>query len=292
MASGCSRMPPISFSARWPRSGSRCLASAHGRPELTLGARRRNAGRMKPPRNGVPAGNVRRLCGSATSRYGPTPTRTSGSAGSTAWRQSRPGGRIRGVCTGDQGRRLQRCGAARHGRFEPRPRGAGANVRPQARMAKIAYPRFHRSGADRGDRSGRRYRQDTVHRVEQVGQHHRAEYPEGLFLSACVAEAIGRDKPGGISSPSPIPGSSLEKTAKTDASGAFSMASPASADDIPSSPPFGLVPAAATGSMSRSFWTPRRRWCAPAAPMCRRPTIPACGSASHWASPDGRAATR
>ena len=38
--------------------------------------------------------------------------------------------------------------------------------------------------------------------------------------------------------------------------------------------------------------TPRRRWCAPAAPMCRRPTIPASCSERSWACWENQAATR
>ena len=36
----------------------------------------------------------------------------------------------------------------------------------------------------------------------------------------------------------------------------------------------------------------RSRWCAPAAPTCRRTKIPACSSGSRWVSPASKAATR
>jgi transaldolase/glucose-6-phosphate isomerase len=44
--------------------------------------------------------------------------------------------------------------------------------------------------------------------------------------------------------------------------------------------PFGLVPAAASGSMSRGCSKPRKPWCGRAGTTCRRPTIPPCNSAS------------
>ena len=57
--------------------------------------------------------------------------------------------------------------------------------------------------------------------------------------------------------------------------------------------PFGLVPAAAAGIDVRALArATRSRWCAPAAPTCRRTKIPACSSGSRWASPGSKAATR
>ena len=84
----------------------------------------------------------------------------------------------------DQARRLYRRAPARHGRLEPRPGSPGHGVRPQPRLSALAHSRLHRAGADQGDRSHARSRQDAVHRVEQVRHHDRAEYFQGLFFQA------------------------------------------------------------------------------------------------------------
>ena len=49
----------------------------------------------------------------------------------------------------DPRQRVQRCGAARHGRIQPRRRGAEPGLRRASRLAQAACARFHRSGADR-----------------------------------------------------------------------------------------------------------------------------------------------
>ena len=105
-------------------------------------------------------------------------------------------GAIPGVRRGDKGRRLQGCRAARHGWFQSRARGPGADAGRQVRMAETAYPRLHRSGADRCDPKRRRSRQDAVHRIEQVGQHHRTEPAEELFPELrCRCDRSRRSRP-------------------------------------------------------------------------------------------------
>ena len=89
-----------------------------------------------------------------------------------------------GLRRGDQARRFCRRAPARHGRLEPRPGSVGDSVRPQTKLSALAHSRLHRAGADQGDRSHARSRQDAVHRVEQVGLHDRAQYLQGLFLQA------------------------------------------------------------------------------------------------------------
>ena len=49
-------------------------------------------------------------------------------------------------------------------------------------LSEAARARFHRSVAGALDGEGGRYRQDAVHRIQQVRRHHRAECDEGLFL--------------------------------------------------------------------------------------------------------------
>ena len=73
-----------------------------------------------------------------------------------------------------QGRRADRCRAARHGRLEPRARGLPPLLRhaPHARAAP-ARPRLDRAAADRGGRARDRRREDAVHRLHQVGRHDR-----------------------------------------------------------------------------------------------------------------------
>ena len=112
------------------------------------------------------------------------------------------------------------------------------------------------------------------------------------YFFARVSENIGADKAGHRFIAVTDPGSSLEKVATGQGSPAFFMAIPRSAD--------------VTRCCRRSGWCPPRprastfapclrtpwRWCAPAGRMCRRMKIRACGSASPWASPGSKAATR
>ena len=70
-------------------------------------------------------------CGPATPRSGPAPTKPSGSAGSTSSTSRRSASAaLQALSRGRPAARLHPCGAARHGRLEPRARSAGA--RPSA----------------------------------------------------------------------------------------------------------------------------------------------------------------
>ena len=76
------------------------------------------------------------------------------------------------------------------------------------------------------------------------------------------------------------PGSSLEKVATERGFAHIFHGEPTIGGRYSVLSPFGLVPAAAHGDRCRAnFSATRRRWCAPAVPMCRRRRIPACSSA-------------
>ena len=122
-------------------------------------------------------------CGSATNRCGPAPTRTSGSAGSTASSDDQIA-ELRGIRRGDQARRLQRCRAARHGRLEPRPGSAGETFGhsqgcPRCTFSIPPIPaqiKAIEATIDLGK---------TLFIVSsKSGTHARAEYLQGLFLRA------------------------------------------------------------------------------------------------------------
>ena len=80
--------------------------------------------------------------------------------------------------------KLCRRAAPRHGRFEPRAGSFRRDLRAPAGMAEAARARQHRSGADRGNRSGARPRQDSGDRLVEIRRHARAEHSARLFLRA------------------------------------------------------------------------------------------------------------
>ena len=78
-----------------------------------------------------------------------------------------------------------------------------------------------------------------------------------------------------VSSPSPIPARRCRRSPNAIGSGTSSMAIPSIGGRYSVLSDFGMVPAAAMGLDVGKLARPqRRRWCAPAAPMCRRRTIP------------------
>jgi hypothetical protein len=76
---------------------------------------------------------------------------------------------------------IHRRAAARHGRLEPRPRGAGDKLGLGTRLSRASCARLHRSRAGAAFRSERRHRAHSLHRRQQIGQYARAERADGLF---------------------------------------------------------------------------------------------------------------
>ena len=109
-----------------------------------------------------------------------------------------------GLRRGDQARRIYRRAPARHGRLEPRPGSLGDGVRPQTKLSALAHSRLHRAGADQGDRSHARSRQDAVHRVEQVGLAPPSRISSRITFSSASPMRSARRRPAGTLSPSPI----------------------------------------------------------------------------------------
>ena len=132
-----------------------------------------------------------------------------------------------------------------HGRIEPGPGGACGDVRrqpgfPELLMLDSTDPRRSRALAAQG-RSG----EDAVHRQQQVRQHARAEHLQGVFLGR-MTEGGRRQGRASISSPSPIPGSKMQKVAEGDGFRHIFFGDPPSA--------------AATRCCRTSAWCRRRRW--------------------------------
>ena len=90
--------------------------------------------------------------------------------------------RLRGFRQTREGPEIHRCRGARHGRIEPRARSAGGDVPEEVGLSEAARAGFNRSRAGAHDGSERRHLQNAVHRLQQIGRHHRAERDEGLFL--------------------------------------------------------------------------------------------------------------
>ena len=117
---------------------------------------------------------------------------------------------------------------------------------------------------------------DTLFIVSsKSGQHHRTQRDEGLFLRARRRRSAPR-KPVTASLPSPIPARRCRRSRPTRASRRIFHGDPTIGGRYSVLSPFGLVPAAAAGSMCACCSRIRSRWCAPAGPTCRRMKIPAC----------------
>ena len=128
--------------------------------------------------------------GPATRACGPAPMRRNGSAGSTSLKSSRSASpRSQSSPPIFRGRtsRTSCCsawaGRASGRRCLPRP----SDVK---RPTRTAGPRLDRSGADPNDREQDRSRPHAFHRIKQIRQHARTEYPEAVFLR--MREASGR----------------------------------------------------------------------------------------------------
>ena len=162
----------------------------------------------------------------------------------------------------------------------------------EVRLPEAARARLHRSRAGARDGGRGRSRRHAVHRLQQVRRHHRAERDEGLFLRPRRPGPSARTRPGTASSRSPIPARRWRRSRPSRALRASSTAIRPSAGATRCCrrsawcrrPP----PASTFAACSRT----RSRWCAPAAPTCRRTRTPACSSGSRWVSPASKAATR
>jgi transaldolase/glucose-6-phosphate isomerase len=92
--------------------------------------------------------------------------------------------RLRGFRQAGEGTEVFRCGRARYGWIEPRAGGAGEDLCHEIRLSKTACAGLDRPGAGAPPRREDRHRPHAVHRVLEVGRHHRAERDEGLFFRA------------------------------------------------------------------------------------------------------------
>ncbi len=183
-------------------------------------------------------------------------------------------------------------GSARHGRVEPGAGGSGRDLRSATRQPRASGPRFDRSGADPDHRKQDRSGPNAVHRVEQVRKHARARCAEAVFLRAGGGGgrcAGGRDR---ASSPSPIRGRSCRRRPSRIGSGISRSECRASAGAIRCCRISAWSRAPRWGSMSAGCSRPRKPWCTPAAPTCRRPTIRESCSARSWACSENQGATR
>ena len=226
-------------------------------------------------------------CGPATPRCGPRPTRRNWLGWLTIVDRAAEGGRPpRRVRRRRQARRFQRRAAARHGRFEPRPRGSGRDLRHQARLPAAADRRLDRPGADpphRGARSICRARCSSC-RASRAARSNRT--------SSSNISTSGRRRRSGEAVASQHfvaitdPGSSLEKIAQArKIPRASSTACRRSADAIRCCPISAWCRPRRSASMPAPSSNARPRWCAPARPARRRSRTPACCSARSSASP-------
>ena len=175
------------------------------------------------------------------------------------------------------GSRLHPRRAARHGRIEPRPGGVCRDVRASARSSRASGARLDRPGANPDDREQDRSCRDAVHRVEQVRQHARAEYPQAVLLRARDEGGRRRHRRARDFIAITDPGSPLQKIAERDRFRGIAFGMPSIGGRYSVLSDFGLVPAAAMGSTSASCSTATADDGALLRPpMCRRPTIQAC----------------
>ena len=134
--------------------------------------------------------------GLATRAFGPAPTKQNGLAGSTSPRSSASESASFELGRRYPTARLLPHRSPRHGRIESRAGGVCRDVRTSKRPSRASGARLDRPGADSNNRKQDRSGPNAFHRVEQVRQHARAEYPEAIFLR--VREASGRRRQGGI----------------------------------------------------------------------------------------------
>ena len=108
----------------------------------------------------------------------------------------------------------------------------------------------------------------AVHRVEQVGQHARAEHLQAVLLRARRSERSAREEAGSRFIAITDPGSKLQQVAESDGFRHVFFGVPSIGGRYSALSDFGLVPAAVDGRRRRrrSSIAPRR-WCTPA---CRR----------------------
>ena len=202
-------------------------------------------------------------------------------------RRAAEGGRPpRGVRRRRQARRVQRRAAARHGRLEPRPRGAGRDLRHQARLSASCSARTRPTR-----------RRSAASRARSICS---------ARCSSCRASRAARSNPtssSNISSSGPSRRSARRGGAqafrrdhrsrlvarKDRAAEGFRARLPRRADDR--RPLFGAVGfrhGAGRGDRHRRrepSSNARPRWCAPARRARRRSRTPACSSARSSASP-------
>ena len=136
--------------------------------------------------------------------------------------------------------------APRHGRLEPLPRRAEADLRPAAGVPRAARPRLHRSGAGPQRREPDRPGGDAVHRVEQVGLHARAGHLQAVFLRA-RPRAAGTQQAGRRFIAITDPGSKLQQIAEMDGFRQVFAGWPDIGGRCSALSDFGLVPAAMMG---------------------------------------------
>ena len=193
-----------------------------------------------------------------------------------------------------EGPEILRRRRARHGRIEPRAGGAGGDVRQEGRLPEAARARFHRSGAGAGDGEARIDIAKTVFIVSSKSGGTTEPNAMKDYFYERVAKALGpKAKAGHRFIAVTDPGSSLEKAAKKQGFARIFHGEPTIGGRYSVLSPFGLVPAAAAGidvadagqACALDGALLRRR-------TCRRMRTPACSSASPWASPASKAATR
>ena len=125
------------------------------------------------------------VCGSATHRSGPGATKRNGWAGSASLKS-----RLRSTTTAARSQKTRRsggfsaCAVAGHGRLQPLSGSPAHDLRQDCRYPGASRTRFHRSGTDQSVRGPDRPRQDAFHRLQQIGQHARAEHLQAIFLRA------------------------------------------------------------------------------------------------------------
>ena len=98
-------------------------------------------------------------------------------------------------------------------------------IRPNSTSSTRPIPR--RSGRSKEDRPG----ENHLHRIEQVRQYARTQYPE-TSISSSAKQAVGEEQAVHASSPSPIPARSMQNVAERDRFRHIFYGTPASAGAI------------------------------------------------------------
>ena len=157
---------------------------------------------------------------------------------------------------------------------------------------EAACARLHRPGAGSQPSGLDQSCRHAVHRFQQIRWHHRAERDEGLFLRACV-----RDDRRGQGRASVYRGH-RSRFVTAEGGGQAGFCPHLLWRSHHRRTLFGAVAVRAGAGGRRRYRSAHAvdahawRWFAPADRTCRRMKIRACSSASRWASPASKAATR